>query len=784
MASKSVLSIYLDGVELKSVVARLSGGKIEVEAFDRATLITSLKQPVEEEELAEGEPELESADDVFGVEEEEASAPDEDPFAAAEAEEEAEDEAESMVGEGSDDEDEGETSNEDILLSLIRRAPGKKFNYAINLPAPITSAFQLRNGFADMKAGELRKRVAEEVNERVGAEVPADHVKFVRGSDDSIVIFSYKGSVPLINACDGIESLLDAKPRFVLVEPDIVSILNFIRFDDTPSEEEVVAIIDIEDDESRIIVTKGGNFLHMAPPIREGVKSPSVLNTIYSKILYEQDVGNLPDFDRVILSGEAEEIGAKEFLEENLGDTKVEYLAVNSDKIVVPGDLLDKVASYAIPLGMAIRALQPKAKELLHTNLLPDYVKSRQRAFKLAWHGMLTLLLILSVPFAFDYQNKKKSKTLREATTAVANLNRSIVDLEGIQPLIDSLAFHLELSDSRMALIDSLAKGSLRWSVTLARVDRAMREVNGVWLTDLNSRQDGIQLSGFSLYRNRVPRFAALFADASILSVTPATIRGKDVYRFSLQVSSVTDDISEFNPIVEIPEIETPEPEPPVIEPEPPVVEAEAPKEEEAPVVEEKTPEPPIVEAEPRPTETPAAERRAPEAPVAEAKPPETAAPIIEEKTPEPRMEKPSETVVKERAVAGTSVSLTTLPSSYRRGLGHYERGDYDRALSVFQMIASAKLKHPLTDNAQYWMAECYLALGRSAQAAESLEILLIDYPATNKRAPALVLLGRAYSQLGRISEARQALNRVLQDHPKSEFIYKARRLMATLSKN
>jgi len=689
-ASKGILGIYLSGVDLKTVFATLSkGGKIRVEAFDQARLIGALKQPV------------------------------------AEVEEKA---TEGQVDFAPEDEEGVEASNRDILLDLLRRVPTKRLGYAINLPASLTSTFLLRNGYADLRARQLRKRVLSEMRERLDGEVPNDHLDFLSSSENDVLVFSYKGIIPFIQACDDMRREIKGRPRFVLVEPDVVSLLNLVRFNQEPDREEIIAIIDIEEETSRIIVARVGgdeDFLHTAPPIRESSNSESFLRTIYSKLVYELDVGDIDDFDRVILTGKAREVGAKKFLKEKLGGTKVEYITINSDKIIVPDELRRKVSSYAVPLGLAIKALQPTAKNLLQTNFLPDYVRSRQRVLKIAWHGILILLLILLIPIVTNWQKNQKALALRKASQKVVNLQMALADIEWVEPLVNDLAYRATLSDARVALIDSLAKASQRWSVTLGHLSRAVREVNNIWITELSSRKRGIQLAGFSLYRNRIPMFASHFANATIQRVTPAKIRGKVVYRFSLGIEAVVDDPSDFDPVVELP----------------------------------------------------ASEELVAALDVAKAT-------AVKPEARRPVKRKPTKSGPKQpEAATPMYVTSRTLPSLFDNALEDFMNGRYDQSLPVFESIAVAGLDHPLTDNAQYWVGECYFAQGDPGAASVAIERLLMNHPTTNKGSEALLLLGRSYAQLGRTVEAFDALQRVLEEHPKSESAPRARQLITSLRK-
>ena len=806
MATKQIFSIYLDiKRELKTVFASMSGGVIKVESFDHAMMVTALKQEVETfEDLAEGEPQIEDAAEVFGVADENIEVSDETLFSDTGTDS---DEVEVVEDEDSED---GELTNEDVLLSLIQRVDAQKFNYAINIPATLLSVFHLRENYEELKPKVREAEIRATVRERLDKDIPNDHIAHIPAVGEGAISFSYEGNIPLLSAIDGITPHLEVRPKFSISVPDEISILNLIRLNEQPGEEDYIAVIDMEETTTRLIITKGGEIVHIPPPIQAGTETPEVMSTIYSKILYEQDIGNMPDFNKIILTGESRDVNAQEFLSEKFADVTIEYLTIRTDKIELPDELVEDLPEYAVPLGMAIQALIPKDKHILKLNMLPDYVATRQQALKLDWHGIIALALIFTVPFVINWQDKKQAALKIENTQRFIYLTTSIADLEWAEPLMDSIAYHMEIAITNMALIDSLAKGTMRFSVTLNEINRAIKDVNNIWLTKLSSRGNTIEISGFSLYRNRIHRLAAEFIGANIQSVTPARIRDKPVYRFQMVLNKVVADDSLFNPIVIIPE---PEPEPePEIQPEiiPEVVFEETIEEEtiaEIPVDTllidttefdtffADTIEYPQYEVMDIPygmimTDTFYGEL------VTVELPPDFEEALVsmfaEEElydtvivADELSMTEPDTVPTKAPYYFDNSmfiqVDKSNLPLLYSEAYGHYINSDYRSALDIFLAIADARIDDSLTDNAQYWVGECLLALDMPDQAILALVNLFEFFPTSNKIEPAQLLLGKAYLAVGRKNEAEKVINLLLESNPDGEFASKAKFLLKTI---
>ena len=533
---KKVLGLYNDGLDLKAILTSLSKNKIVIESIDSSKLPSPLKQI---EEISEGESEQDleglSAEDIFGISDESPKSDEANPF----------------EGEVSEGEEEIPVSNEDILLSLLGRVPAKKFNIAINLPSPIMNTIILKNGYDKLKNKERRGKIHAEISQQIHGNVPKDQYAYIATDKDQLFAFGYMGDVPLIQTYDAIRNRLEQKHKFQLLNPNEISVLNLICYNYAPREEEIIVIVDITQNESRIIMSKGGKFVHMAPIIREGSSTPSVLNTLKGKLLYEQDIGNIPDFNLLLLTGKSKQLEAKEFFQKNLGLENVEYVKLNSEKFIASPEDAANLQNFTGALGLVVTALKSAEKNLYKVSLLPAYVQKRQQVFKIAWHGILILILILLMPMTLNWLNNQK-RHLKESYEGEGELlEKSIEDFKWVGPLVDSLIFELGDLQEEYSKLDSLARGTRRATVTIDKIYRAARDVNGLWFKDVNIKSSGIEITGYSIYRNRIPLFIKRFPRASIESIAPTEIREKVVYQFKVVIENITQDEKEFNPIVE-----------------------------------------------------------------------------------------------------------------------------------------------------------------------------------------------------------------------------------------
>ncbi|MDZ7680199.1 MAG: hypothetical protein U5J63_00470 [Fodinibius sp.] len=160
----------------------------------------------------------------------------------------------------------------------------------------------------------------------------------------------------------------------------------------------MTGIIQFGKDNCRVVFMKGEDVWLVSPIINEGTTKKSFMNTIFSKILFQLDTGEVPNLDRLILANNTVGDSAVEFFEENFPDITVENLRFaedfieteNIDESSITGIYDCNWSSYWLLRGLVMRLSQK-------FRLCPKYVVDRQKIFKLQWHGMLN-----SVPNLFD----------------------------------------------------------------------------------------------------------------------------------------------------------------------------------------------------------------------------------------------------------------------------------------------------------------------------------------------------------------------------------------------
>lgn len=139
--------------------------------------------------------------------------------------------------------------------------------------------------------------------------------------------------------------------------------------------------------------------------------------------------------------------------------------------------------------------------------------------------------------------------------------------------------------------------------------------------------------------------------------------------------------------------------------------------------------------------------------------------------TPEPSTMARTEPPQSSRPAPSTSMpsrgNVMTAESEYQEGVDLFNRRRYDDAHRWFTRLLSSGIREDLADNCEYWVGESDFARGQWTSAVESFE-RVVALRGSNKRADALLMLGRSLEMLRQTSRARAAYERLVKEYPSS----------------
>ena len=512
--TKEAIGIFADGLELKMVHLSSENGKITIQTLAEEALKTRLD--VEEEVSDE---ESQETEDAFAVE-----AP----------------ETKDAFGEEASEEEEEET-NQGIFVRRMSAFPLEKCSLAFTL-------FESRVGYYDFegdfdpkkKRKNIQKELVEKIRDSHQIEVPLDGIDYIRKGEESLLAIARYSSIHILDVLDAIKPFLGKAPSISLIDTNEVALMNLARASYEFPEDEVTAIVYLGDEFSRVLFMQGGAYLSFGAIIHnEDLDGPQLLDALFSKIILEQDVSGVPEINRFLLAGGCARLDAKAFFSTQFPDTQVEYMVPGFLDRETMEEKPEDLSAFAIPIALAWKTLDIKNPSFYPTNLLPKTIRERQKVYKVAWHGLILITLVCSSTLFLLWQWKGQKDQIEESQNALARMETLIETSEaGLERLgnLDSLRNQVTLYGKNISFMDTLSKGSKRWSPILETVAKKARSVNSLWFASLAAaKNDRVSLSGGTLYRTRIPRISEEL-DATVSRVSSDQIRGHTVYRFDMSL--------------------------------------------------------------------------------------------------------------------------------------------------------------------------------------------------------------------------------------------------------
>ena len=507
---KSVIGLFVDGLDVKLAHLVARKNRIIVQELRSATLITKLQEQKPAETMA---PAVGDSTDAFSL------------------------------GEGTTSEAVAESQSEDnnaVLLGLLAQYPSNRYSLTYSLSEPAIYYHILESDFG-LKGKKLKDRILEELKNIRAFQPAADAVDAIKTDEGNLLCVVREDGLSLINSLENVKGFIGGRIPFIpVIDSADISLMNTVRLNYDLQPQEVSVIIYVGVEFTRLIFMRGDHFYQFAPILGEGYDSPNLQNTVYSRLLLEQDNLAIPRIHRIILAGESKRIAFRDFLIQQLPEQEVEYLlAPRLDTTELTAEEQDMLSEYAVPIGVAWRVLEPNNPLVYKVNLLPAEIREGQRVFKLAWHGYLLMLLLFLSTLFFTWQIGQKSRDIRELRDVLTLKEGQRAENQTLAGSIQTLQEQLGRYKTSLALYDSLVPGSERWSKVLTQVSHGVEDLNSIWLSDFAAGQEGlIKINGFTVYRTRIPRLATLFDNSLLIEVNVQAIRDQTVYKYNIEVPS------------------------------------------------------------------------------------------------------------------------------------------------------------------------------------------------------------------------------------------------------
>jgi len=548
--TRECLGLHIDGQLVQVALLRRQRGTIRIVALKETTLVDPLDLGQADEREGEIE-DLVDPGDILGLEEDSVSQVEE-----------------AVSPEGEEGEGQEPESNSEVLYALLGEFPPLKRTFAISLMEGSVSFADFQDDFG-LKGKRLRKRLLEETRkeEAPDGDAPSsDRQAFLKTERGTLLSIFHEDSLEIIALIDELKSFV-GRVQIGLIDPLEITLMNLVRLSYPADDDDfVTAVVHVGQGFSRVAFMQKGDYLAFSQTINEGSDSPQVLNTVYRRILLQQDTSNIPEIGRVLLSGECQNLEALSFFADRLPDSQVEYLAFREiDLVDLEEQEQNSVSRFAIPIGLAWKSLLPRDSACYRTNFLPRARRRQQNPFELAWHSILLLaLLLVSFPL-LGLMNQQREEAIEYLERDIGLVEQQVEENISYTQLVEALYFRIGDYQRSLALVDSLTTNQVVWSAKLQKWAGIFAEIDNLWLERFSTNEGGVDakgnweeqdlsapqevfMYGKATQRKRASEIAARLGGGQIHSLVRSQIRKKTIYEFDLTVPMTLPDSLDTEP--------------------------------------------------------------------------------------------------------------------------------------------------------------------------------------------------------------------------------------------
>ncbi|TVR35986.1 MAG: hypothetical protein EA390_01055 [Balneolaceae bacterium] len=440
-------------------------------------------------------------------------------------------------------------SNEELLVEYLDDCRNSSIKLALNIEAGNTT-YQIINGqnFNNLKNKEIQLLVADKLKAIYGHEILDDHYDYVIDKNGKLIIASVDEEPHTLQLVNSAIELYDKKYVIKDVFPDETAMVGLFRNHYKEEEGVVTGLIQLGPDKCRMVFVNGHEILKVSPVINEGTGTKKLLNTIFSKILYLLDTGEIQGVDRFVLFNNTLGEKANDFFTKNFQNLHCEDFNYNPDQLLLTDSQKDISPGYTTAIAIAAAAANAEKENYPTLSFLPQYIAEKQKMFKLQWHGLVLLLLIGLTPVVLNHFYQQNLNEINQLDAQENQIQLMISDLQPLVTESEQLTSQISGLQDQLSLLTELSRDNIRWSITLDRFNMAVEENEGIWITALRQNQDVLMVEGYSLTRVGIPNLANQFPEITLMSVRKLEMRDRDIYNFNLMIHRAVEDENLFTP--------------------------------------------------------------------------------------------------------------------------------------------------------------------------------------------------------------------------------------------
>lgn len=524
---KLAFGIFKDGLKVKVAQLALSNGIVTVQSLEESILSSALfRQEVEKKE------------DAFLPEES-----DENEINIPELSE-IEDESFSLpeISELEDTEDFDSSAKEDMLPGLrdlqnfLQQFPLERGRISFNANDEQISYFQFDSSYGTKN---LHKRLLEELVSKDEIKTKNYSFDYILNSDKSGLAFVHTGKFRLFHALRDINLILSKERYFYsCIDTNEICLTNVVNHNYIFSEDDYVLILYIGFDYKVGIVLKNGMHIKTFPIIVPDSDEITMRETLYSKVLLEQDISNIPITRNILLVGDSTSDEDLEYFrsasQEGDNITRIDLAHLSVQEGMGEKITPERIARYAIPIALAWKTLVPKNKKFSSTNLLPNRVIENQKYFKIAWHGFLVLAAIFYFAFAGTIKNLELKQDIIDYGKKNYQIERELSKNRELIKRLNEIKTKLNELQENLLKVERITGNKNQWNHILDVYSKSLNRNRLSWISDLSSNNGGFTVDGYTTNRRAVIAFSKLFPESKIISVAKYEDQGLTIWKFNI----------------------------------------------------------------------------------------------------------------------------------------------------------------------------------------------------------------------------------------------------------
>ena len=384
---------------------------------------------------------------------------------------------------------------------------------------------------------KLLDAIVEDIAKSKNISVRKDFIDYTDFDKDSLLSVFIEGEVPCLNLIDSLAEYNGRRYYKVsTLKSAEVALAYYISKTTKFFPEDYSLIIYTGKDYSKLIFLEGQNLKHIGTTLDIGTENLHTYDVYFSKILLEMENGGIPRLDNVILCGsdKSENLILSfygTFPEANVTELKFDGFNISG----LTEEQTKNLSSYAIPLSAAVEYFDEVDKQHIGINILPKFIKEKQKFFQLSWHSLLVFPLLAAAAYFFTISILEKHQEIESMDKEILRLTQLQEQNRAIANEMALIQGKINQFDNTQAILDSASAGTEIWSEAFDNISNFIERRRNFWITKLESTTgEEVKISGYSLSRSSLTEFAD-YNNASILqNILYEPLRERNAFSYSL----------------------------------------------------------------------------------------------------------------------------------------------------------------------------------------------------------------------------------------------------------